>query len=224
MAISTLSRIEQTLFPDGVTAHLRQAIADRFGVRDLPDGFFYFPIELGGLQLLNPYIPLLAMREDIKQTPQRRLHKAFLEDEDAWHEAKERFEKDGPRSSARVDFTEDDSPATFMSLDEFMRYPESHSGALLQAYKDLIRIPEEVSVNQTAGFQSSLMSLRKTGSGGSRGITDSWLTMTPYWRWTAEVYHEEMVKKFGGLAAVNREFMPLGVVETLREGKFRWQG
>lgn len=68
------------------------------------------------------------------------------------------------------------------------------------------------------------MSLRKTGSGDGRGITESWLTMTPYWRWTAEVYHEEMVRKFGGLAAVNREFMPLGVVETLREGKFRWQG
>ncbi|KAF7125566.1 hypothetical protein CNMCM5793_001826 [Aspergillus hiratsukae] len=230
MAISTLSRVERTLFSEGVTAHLRQMIADRFDVHNLPDGFFYFPIELGGLQLLNPYIPLLAMREDIKQTPQRRLEKAFLEDEDAWHAAKELFEKDGPRGSAQAYFNDDgdgdgdDSPAAFLSLDEFMRYPESHSRALLQAYKDLIRIPEEVSINQTAGFQSSQMSLNKTGSGGSRGITDSWLTMTPYWRWAAEVYHEEMVKKFGGLAAVNREFMPLGVVETLREGKFRWQG
>ncbi|KAH1268897.1 hypothetical protein KXV81_003935 [Aspergillus fumigatus] len=224
MAISTLSRIERTLFPDGVTSHLRQMIADRFGVRDLPDGFFYFPVDLGGLQLLNPYIPLLGMREDIKQTPQRRLQKAFLEDEDAWHAAKERFEKDGPCSAAQIDFGDDDSPATFMSLDEFMRYPESSSQALLQAYKDLIRIPEEVSVSQTAGFRSSVMSLRKTGSGDGRGITESWLTMTPYWRWTAEVYHEEMVRKFGGLAAVSREFMPLGVVETLREGKFRWQG
>ncbi|GFF95695.1 hypothetical protein IFM53868_08155 [Aspergillus udagawae] len=224
MAISTLSRIERTLFPNGVTAHLRQMIADNFDVHDLPDGFFYFPIELGGLQLLNPYIPLLAMREDIKQTPQRRLQKAFLEDEDAWHAAKERFEKDGPRGSVRAYFNEDGSPTTFMSLDEFMRFPESHSRALLDAYQDLIRIPQEVSINQTAGFQSSVMSLKKTGSGGSRGITDSWATMTPYWRWTAEVYHEEMVRKFGSLAAVNREFMPLGVVETLREGKFRWQG
>jgi hypothetical protein len=224
MAISTLSRIERTLFSEGVTAHLRQMIADRFDVHDLPDGFFYFPIELGGLQLLNPYIPLLAMREDIKQTPQRRIQKAFLEDEDAWHAAKERFEKDGPRRFTQVYFNDDGSKAAFLSLEEFMRYPESHSRALLQAYKDLIRIPEEVSINQTAGFRSSQMSLSKTGSGGSRGITDSWETMTPYWRWTAEVYHEEMVKKFGGLAAVNREFMPLGVVETLREGKFRWQG
>ncbi|RHZ59585.1 uncharacterized protein CDV56_105850 [Aspergillus thermomutatus] len=228
MAISTLSRIERTLFPDGVTAHLRRMIADQFDVHDLPEGFFYFPIELGGLQLLNPYIPLLAMREDIKQTPQQRLQKAFLEDEDAWHAAKERFEKGGPRSSVRVYINGDDrDPAAFMSLEEFMRFPESHSRALLQAYKDLIRIPEEVSINQTTGFQSSLMSLNKTGvtgPGGRRGITDSWVTMTPYWRWTAEVYHEEMVKKFGSLAAVNREFMPLGVVETLREGKFRWQG
>ncbi|EKV06147.1 hypothetical protein PDIG_79250 [Penicillium digitatum PHI26] len=45
----------------------------------------------------------------------------------------------------------------------------------------------------------------------------------PYWKWVAELYHEGMVRTYGGLAAVNREFMPLGVVKTLREGKFRWQ-
>ena len=47
--------------------------------------------------------------------------------------------------------------------------------------------------------------------------------LMPYWKWVAELYHEGMVRTYGGLAAVNREFMPLGVVKTLREGKFRWQ-
>ncbi|KAJ5480218.1 hypothetical protein N7530_005727 [Penicillium desertorum] len=81
MAISTLSRIERTLFNktsddkspsdqiNGVTDYLRTVIADRFDIRDLPDGFFYYPIELGGLGLLNPFIRLLAMRENIKETP-----------------------------------------------------------------------------------------------------------------------------------------------------------
>ncbi|EAW07507.1 uncharacterized protein ACLA_022210 [Aspergillus clavatus NRRL 1] len=229
MAISTLGRIERTLFPDGVTAHLRQVIADRFNVHDLPEGFFYFPIELGGLQLLNPYIPLLAMREDIKQTPQRRLQKAFLQDEIEYHAAKERFEKQGsPQSVVRVITSSDDHDrSAFLSLNEYMGYPETYSRHLLAAYKDLIRIPGEIDIGQTMAFRTSQMSLDRTGlstSHTSRGITDSWDTMTPYWQWTAEVYHAEMVKKFGSLAAVNREFMPLGVVETLREGKFRWQG
>lgn len=127
-------------------------------------------------------------------------------------------------SKSRVYFNGDGSPAAFLSLDEFMRFPESHSRALLQAYKDLIRVPEEVSINQTAGFRSSQMSLNKPGSGGSRGITDSWVTMTPYWRWIAEVYHEEMVKKFGGLAAVDREFMPFGGCRDTERGQVQMAG
>jgi hypothetical protein len=48
--------------------------------------------------------------------------------------------------------------------------------------------------------------------------------MTAYWRWVAQLYHDEMIRTYGSLAAAKREFMPLGVVKTLREGRFRWQG
>lgn len=47
--------------------------------------------------------------------------------------------------------------------------------------------------------------------------------MTPYWRWVAELYHDEMVRTYGSVAAVNQEFMLLGVVKTLQEERFRWQ-
>lgn len=85
MVISTLSRIESTVFSKidpqrggrggrggstGVMDYLRRVIAERFNMRDLPDGFFYFPVELGGLELRNPFIPFLGMRENIiKQKP-----------------------------------------------------------------------------------------------------------------------------------------------------------
>jgi len=77
IAISTLSRIEQTLFTKGanktqtkggVTNYLRGVIAERFDIRDLPKGFFYYPIKLGGLGLLNPFVRLLSMRENIDRT------------------------------------------------------------------------------------------------------------------------------------------------------------
>jgi len=41
--------------------------------------------------------------------------------------------------------------------------------------------------------------------------------MTPYWCWVAEMYHSDMVRTYGSLSAVNREFMSLGVVKTLKE-------
>lgn len=113
MANSTLSRIERTLFNkasdsaspsdeiSGVTDHLRTVIADRFDIQDLPDGFFYYPIELGGMGLLNPFIRLLAIRESIKQTPRKLLHKASLKDEKEYEAAKERFKKRGADVSSQ---------------------------------------------------------------------------------------------------------------------------
>lgn len=76
------------LFSGSVTDYLRGVIAERFNVNDLPDGFFYFPVELGGLELRNTFIPFLAMREDIKRSPKRTLQKAFLEDENNYHAVK----------------------------------------------------------------------------------------------------------------------------------------
>jgi hypothetical protein len=235
MAVSTLSRIERTLFSKtsnttsengaSVTDYLRSVITERFGVHDLPEGFFYYPVELGGLGLLNPYIRLLAMRENIKQTPQKLLQRAALYDEAAYHVAKGRFEKQGS-DSLRTWKDEKGEPLPFMSLEEYARYPETYSSYLQQAYEKLIEVPEERSVAATASFTKN-----QTGLKGPRGkaikpgpISAVWAKMTPYWRWVAELYHDEMVRTYGSLAAVNREFMPLGVVKTLKEGRFRWQG
>ncbi|KAA8651790.1 uncharacterized protein ATNIH1004_000686 [Aspergillus tanneri] len=227
MAIATLSRIERALFPDctsGATDHLRRRIADRFDRHDLPEGFFYFPVEFGGLELLNPYIPLLAMREDIRQTPQGRLRRARLDDEKEYQAAKEHFEQaevESPEASQRDGPVDADESVAFLSLDEYTRYAESLSVPLLQAYRDLTRVPDEVGVNQTQRLRAHQMSLADATCGP---VSQSFDEMTPYWRWTAELYQGEMVRRYGGLAAVNREFMPLGVVKTLKEGKMRWQG
>ncbi|KGO46653.1 reverse transcriptase [Penicillium expansum] len=234
MAISTLSRIERTLFNkalddknpsdqiSGVTDHLRTVIADRFDIHDLPDGFFYYPIELGGLGLLNPFIRLLAMRENIKQTPRKLLHKASLRDEKEYETAKERFAKNGADIGSQFGSKLSGKPKPFMSLEEYTRYPETFSSSLVDVYTTLTEVPSEISVARTSSFESEQNSLDKKSSAGS--ISPYWGQMTPYWRWVAELYHEDMVRTYGSLAAVNRESMPLGVVKTLREGKFRWQG
>lgn len=220
MAISTLSRIERTLFPNGVTEHLRTVISSRFNINGLPEGFFYLPVEFGALELQNPYIPLLAMREDIKQTPARRMQKAFLDDELCYISAKEDFENLGPGHSS---FNPDSQPAAFPSLDEYMRYPESRSENLLRAYQDLLRVPVEVNIDRSLAFSSSHLGLGLSSQAGG-AISGEWLCMSPYWKWVVELYHGDMMLKYGRLAAVDREFMPLGVVKTLKEGKFRWQG
>ncbi|KAJ5126968.1 reverse transcriptase [Penicillium atrosanguineum] len=227
MAICTLSRIEKTLFSKrteqakgGVSNYLRGVIAERFDIHGLPEGFFYYPVELGGLGLLNPFVRLLAMRENIKHTPERRLQKASLQDEMLYQSAKEKFEKRGSCTSS-ITREKDGKPLPFWSLEEFTKYPETYSFNLLDAYKSLNEVPEEKSVSPTASFKKNQAGLK--GKGNSP-ISSNWGSMTPYWRWVAEMYSDEMVSTYGGLAAVSREFMPLGVVKTLKEGRFRWQG
>ncbi|CAG7987690.1 unnamed protein product [Penicillium nalgiovense] len=234
MAIATLSRIERTLFNktsddktpsdqiNGVTDYLRTVIAERFDIHDLPDGFFYYPIELGGLGLLNPFIRLLAMRESIKDTPRKLLHKASLRDEREYEAAKEKFKKDGADASSQFWSEWSGKSKSFMSLEDYTRYPEMFSPSLVGVYKQLTKVPNEMNVALTWSFEMEQNSLDPGRSAAS--ISHFWALMTPYWKWVAELYHEGMVRTYGGLAAVNREFMPLGVVKTLQEGKFRWQG
>ncbi|CAI7628837.1 unnamed protein product [Penicillium glandicola] len=234
MAISTLSRIERTLFNktsddkspsdqiSGVTDYLRTVIANRFNIHDLPDGFFYYPVELGGLELLNPFIRLLAMRENIKQTPRKLLQKASVRDEKEYEAAKEKFKKDGADVSSQFWSKWGGRSNSFMSLEDYTRYPETFSPSLVAVYTQLTKVPSEMSVALTWSFEREQNYLNGQSSAGS--INSFWQSMTPYWQWVAELYHEEMVHTYGSLAAVNREFMPLGVVKTLREGKFRWQG
>ena len=206
--------------------------------------FFYFPVDLGVLELINPYIPLMAMRENIKQTPNHRLQLSFIADEAEYREAKKRFENDGANGGAYAanntrlsdddDDDDDDSDGDkdvnkstgdsdreeFPPLEEFRRYSETYSRPLLRAYKDLIRIPEENDIDLSPSFLGAQSSQQLDCAEKISGV---WALMSPYWKWVAELYQGEMVARYGSLAAVSREFMPLGVVKTLREGRMRWE-
>lgn len=62
--IDTLTRIQRELFSDGsgsAVGYLRKVIYERFGVKDLPEGYFYFPICTGGLELHHIMLDLLAL-------------------------------------------------------------------------------------------------------------------------------------------------------------------
>ena len=60
--IDTLARIQHELFADGgAIGYLRETIRDRFDTTDLPEGYFYFPLSSGGLDLRNTMLELLAL-------------------------------------------------------------------------------------------------------------------------------------------------------------------
>ena len=69
--IDTLARIQRELFPEsidggGAVSHLRKTLKDRFNVTDLPEGYFFFSISRGGLEVRNTMLELFALEKKKK--------------------------------------------------------------------------------------------------------------------------------------------------------------
>ena len=69
--IDTLARIQRELFPEsidggGVVSHLRKTLKDRFDVTDLPEGYFFFSISRGGLEVRNAMLEIFALEKKNK--------------------------------------------------------------------------------------------------------------------------------------------------------------
>lgn len=166
MVIETFARIQRAIFPNGsVTDNLRQTIEERFAVKDLPDGFFYFPIRMGGLELKNPLLPLCGMRDSLKKIPDRMLERALDKDEEAYHIAKEQFEKKdtgaglGRHSNFDLMRNIKAQDETFMPMDEYLRYREEKSSHLATVYEALLEVPREREIDKTPQIASWLEGL-----------------------------------------------------------------
>lgn len=101
MILDTHRKVQQALFKnssvagDNVTEHLKSLITERFGVTDIPDAFLYFPEELGGLGLRNPFISCLLIREQFENTPHKRMERYFAIEANQYQSDKKRFDDFG---------------------------------------------------------------------------------------------------------------------------------
>ena len=243
MVITTFDRIQQRLFSDAFGSsslidYLKQTIAQRFNVKDLPDGFFYFPIELGGLDVRNPLIPLLLVREvegtqaqkermigEIKKqkNPKEWIEEAFELEEEEYEKLKKRYDKgDESHLSSRALKLKDDEP--FMSLEEFARYREETSAQLLNAYSQLQAEPRVKDIFATPDVRTAVDELPADLTDTSSGIHDNWRSMDPYYKWIAQLYGGDVLKRFGSLSMGEKKLLPIGLVTMLRKEKVRWQG
>ena len=229
MMVSTLTRVQNELFPDGrVTDLLNEKANETFNPGTIPDGFWYFPVAMGGMELENPLVPLFGMRASMRRSPERILRKALESDEAAYLVAKDRYERTNTgsglgkhNSELRVKMLNSRDGNDFMSQEEYLKYREQRSPNLRSAYDTLLEVPAEEPMESTAGITSML----ETAPAGRKGsIKRDFISMMPYWQWIVAVHGPEVVKKFGGLQMVNAEQVPLGVVSVMKAGKIRWRG
>ena len=228
--LGALSRVQKELYPKGINQHFRDVIKNKFEVEGLPDGFFYWPNELGGLDLQNPFTSLCATRASIRRTPERILEEALLRDEIAYQSAKAVFERGGIGHGLgkynydlrrKLDIDGDH----FMSKEEYLRHRELYSANLGEAYKKLLSVPAEASPKETPEITAWLKVLEEPKVETSKeAFSASFGTMSPYWQWTLVDHGANMVQKYGGVRIVDRNKIPVGIVSVLKAGKVRWSG
>jgi hypothetical protein len=240
--LATHERLQRRIFSDStavaaegsagsgsVAAFLKGAIEQRFGVQDIPDGYLFFPVELGGLEVQSPFIGLLQIRDAVLERPALRLD-AFEEDErQAYREVKAVFELGKLRDESTREWPsfKPEDPDTFMPLEEYTRYREEvnyhFNGELRDVFLELLRCPSEESLDYDDNGLVK-MALNALGNQTSlRGILADWYSMEPYWKWVAHLYGPEMIERFGGFNIVDPGLLPIGMVSLFRSGGVKWQ-
>jgi hypothetical protein len=241
MMLETFSRIQSKLFAStggSVTSTLKKMLTERFGVKDIPEGYLYFPMAMGGLDLKSPFVNLYLIRNTIADNPDTYMDKFFDREEAAYRLAKSYFDEGTVPGRSNVIFDSNDQfkGESFMSMEEFTRYREQTSDDLVTAYRQMMQEPVEDEVVETSDVSSvldraTLPSGNARGGRGGRGgysadvrQSAAWAKLTPYQRWIIQLYAPDMIARFGGLNVVEKGLLPTGMVNMFRENRFKWQG
>jgi hypothetical protein len=209
--IKTLARIQRELFPDiegGAVGHLQSVIERRFGIRDLPQGYFYLPISSGGLELHNPMIEAFAVDNKM---PRTRTKPGFAGqvDEDAglYQSRKESWDRKPTSSKSRGPTAS--GYHAFMSFYEYVSYRETRLAEWLTLYDKMLSVPLPTETMMTPAVETFL------------NDEDKIMLMDWYEQWVVSLYGEEVVKRFGSLEVVDPTLIPVGMVQLFRASRMK---
>ena len=233
--LATHRRIQSSIFEDNesasgsVVSYLKHQIEQRYNITDIPDGYFHFPAALGGLEIANPFIPLLRIRDAVPAQPESLLDAFEEKEREAYRGAKKAFEDEAVwRGGLDDPGFEPKDKDEFFGFEEFVRYREEfdygYEGQLRDVFERLLQSPGEEGVECSAEVMTGLNQMAKTEATGTCGINGAWVGMDGYWKWVAQCYGPGVIARFGGLNVVDAGLLPIGMVGLVRSGRVKWRG
>lgn len=228
MILDLHKHIQESLFGEdsssskSVTDHLRQLIAEKFGVHNVPDAFLYLPEELGGLSVCNPFISYLLVRDHLIKSPEDPMEKFFEQEKEDYKKARDWFNSSGgwltssrgvlvPASERYSSLSKADEK--FISMTEFTQHRESTSVELKNTYQVLCQTPSQNGINPSSEVLAAEMKVADL----------RWSNMDNDYKWLLQLHSPELLQRFGGLSILDKGLLPLGVMKMLRSKKVTWQ-
>jgi hypothetical protein len=165
--LATHRHIQESIFHGGnVVQHLKHMISSRFAVDDVPDGFLFFPVELGGLDLKSPFVNLLQIRESVRENPYDLIDEFLDKESEDYLAVKALFEKGAIRNERETQFVPEDAK-TFPSFDEFTKFRESFNPGgqsdIRSTYNSLLHRPSETPIDVSVQVSQAINQLGGAG-------------------------------------------------------------
>jgi hypothetical protein len=198
--IETYSRIQKELFPEtggSVVQGIQQMIEQRFGVKDIPNGWFYFPISRGGLEVWNPVVDFLSVRDNLKEEPNTFF--ASIEEDSKEYTRLHSLWKSGEGLS-------NIATKKFLTYSEYVEGRETRLNKWWTAYTELQEAPDASSIKLSGRIQQDL----------------NYISLDGYQMWNAALYADEIFRRFGTLTIVEPTLIPVGMVSVFKNSKIQW--
>lgn len=204
--LKTFAKIQSDLFQDAGTksavAYLQRVIQKKFGINDIPEGYFYFPIATGGLELKNPFIDLCSLERETEKKDKKPKELFDEDDQELYDKRKESWDRN---------YMSDKGP--YMSYVEFLIHRGTWVPQWGTAYQNALTDKDQVSVNVTPAIEAVLRSSNHWPQELSKlNVQDKWLVA---------LYGEQLIEKFGALDVVDSNLIPLGMVELFKRSKIQ---
>lgn len=243
--LSTHKSIQESIFPGStVVEHIRNMIVSRFpDAQDIPDAFIRMPESMGGLGLKNPFIPLLLLKQgmrDSTEEPEKCISEFSAQERMDFDEAKNDFQCRSERERRKQykeafpseQYDEETSAPplsweqaqTFLTFEEYTANRALTSESLCDLYKHLLSQPKPSGVEMNDAVSRGLKSFRSRGGRRLSGVRHpTWAKeLDPETLWTVQSLEDELETLFGGLEVVDMSLLPVGVFQALRERKVSW--
>ncbi|KAL4998963.1 hypothetical protein BDV10DRAFT_184855 [Aspergillus recurvatus] len=207
--LSSYRSMQETLFGGSsasVTQHLCQMVESRFGVSNIPDAFFYYLEELGDLGLRNPSISPFLARDSSQNSPQQHISNFLSAERKLHHILKKEFD-DTPQTirMARFARANDGVERRFVSRferDAFISFEElTHA------------VPEPEGISFTMNVSNAL----------SAALGSKKVRLNQEKRWILQLHAAEVLRNYGGVALVDKKYLPVGVMAMVKEKRIKRQ-